>query len=172
MKYLLTINGQEHTFERTAGEVLSCQLDGAPFEVEAAEIAAGIYSLLIGTKSFLVRVTPTHRDGFSAGDSNHYSVQIDGATYAITVRDPRRWSRARSGIAREGRQQITAPMPGKVVRILVAEEQRVEVGQGLIVVEAMKMQNEIKSRAAGTVEKILVSEGQTVTAGEPLLIIA
>ncbi|HLA41019.1 MAG TPA: biotin/lipoyl-containing protein, partial [Candidatus Glassbacteria bacterium] len=64
-----------------------------------------------------------------------------------------------------------APMPGKVVRILVAENQPVEAGQGLIVVEAMKMQNEIKCRRSGVIGKILVREGQAVNAGDTLLVV-
>jgi biotin carboxyl carrier protein len=68
----------------------------------------------------------------------------------------------------EGRQQITAPMAGKVVRLLVKSGEKVEVGQGLLVVEAMKMQNEIRSTKSGTVERLLVQEGQTVNASETL----
>jgi biotin carboxyl carrier protein len=68
----------------------------------------------------------------------------------------------------EGRQQITAPMPGKVVRILKNAGVAVEAGEGLLVVEAMKMQNEIRSPKRGKVEKILVKEGQAVNAGEVL----
>ncbi|MBI4459929.1 MAG: biotin/lipoyl-binding protein [Acidobacteria bacterium] len=62
-------------------------------------------------------------------------------------------------------------MPGKVIRVLVSENQSVEAGQGLLVVEAMKMQNEIKSPRAGCVQKVRVREGQTVTAGEVLLVV-
>ena len=175
MKYFLTINGREHTLELARGDsgALLCRLDAAPFEAEAAEIAPGVYSLLIGGKSFHVRITPSpeHRADSASGDSTLYSLQVDGATYDVAVRDPRRWRRDRSGVLRQGPQQITAPMPGKVVRILVAENQRVEAGQGMIVVEAMKMQNEIKARAPGLVAKVLVAEGQLVTAGEALLVI-
>ena len=172
MKYLLTINGQEHTLEMIQGKVLSCQFGGVAFEAEVAEVAPGLISLLIGGKSFSARITADAEtaDG-AARDSIPYSVQVDGTTYAIALSDPRRWTRTGGAEAREGRQQITAPMAGKVVRILVSEGQRVEPGQGLIVVEAMKMQNEIKSRAPGTVEKILVRGGQAVNAGEPLLVV-
>ncbi|HZV60180.1 MAG TPA: biotin/lipoyl-containing protein, partial [Candidatus Eremiobacteraceae bacterium] len=68
----------------------------------------------------------------------------------------------------DGRQQITAPMPGKIVRVLVKEGEQVEVGQGLLVVEAMKMQNEIRSPKNGKVERVHVKEGQTVNSGEIL----
>ena len=68
----------------------------------------------------------------------------------------------------EGRQQILAPMPGKIIRVLVQTGEKVDAGQGLLVVEAMKMQNEIRSPKSGTVERVLVKEGQPVNAGEIL----
>ena len=147
MKYSLIIDGQKHVLEWAQGEIFSCALDGVPFQAEVAEIAPGIFSLLIGGKSFSARIAAGAEtaDG-AARDSIHYSVQVDGTTYAIALSDPRRWTRTGGAEAREGRQQITAPMAGKVIRILVSEGQRVETGQGLIVVEAMKMQT--RSRAA------------------------
>ncbi len=72
----------------------------------------------------------------------------------------------------EGRQQVTAPMPGKVIRILVQAGDRVEAGQGLLVVEAMKMQNEIRSPKSGIMERLHVKEGQPVNAGEVLCIVS
>ena len=172
MKYALIIDGQKHVLEWALGEPFSCALDGVPLQAEVAEIAPGLISLLIGGKSFSARIAAGAEtaDG-AARDSIHYSVQVAWTTYAVTLHDPRRWTRTGGAEAREGRQQITAPMPGKVIRILVSEGQRVEAGQGLIVVEAMKMQNEIKSRAAGTVEKLLVRGGQAVNAGMPLLVV-
>jgi biotin carboxyl carrier protein len=68
----------------------------------------------------------------------------------------------------EGRQEILAPMPGKVVRLLATVGDAVELGQGLLVVEAMKMQNEIRSPKSGKLERLLVKEGQNVNAGEVL----
>ncbi len=85
------------------------------------------------------------------------------------VADPRGWRGRRHGVLEaEGRQQIAAPMPGKVVRLLVQAGDAVEVGQGLLVVEAMKMQNEIRSPKNGRVEKLFAREGQAVNAGEIL----
>jgi len=89
------------------------------------------------------------------------------------VRDLRQWRR-RGGAALEaqGRQQIIAPMPGKIIRLLVKAGEPVETGQGLLVVEAMKMQNEIRSPKSGTVERLSVAEGQTVNAGEVVAVVA
>ena len=148
-------------------------LDEWPFQAQVAEISPGLYSLLLEGKHFRAQVSSSSEAPRAGADGSaiRCSVQVDGAFYSITVRDPRRWRRGRGAEVREGRQQIIAPMPGKVVRVLVVQGQRVEAGQGLIVVEAMKMQNEIKTPAAGTVEKLLVGEGQSVTAAQPLLLI-
>jgi biotin carboxyl carrier protein len=79
------------------------------------------------------------------------------------------WRGRRHGaLEAEGRQQITAPMPGKVVRVLLQEGDTVEAGQGLLVVEAMKMQNEIRSPKSGRVEKLFAKEGLAVNAGDVL----
>lgn len=71
----------------------------------------------------------------------------------------------------KGPRKLIAPMPGKVVRLLVAEKAEVEAGQGLLVVEAMKMQNEIKSPKKGTVQKLVAREGTNVNAGDVLAIV-
>ena len=174
MKRFFTINGEQHTLEWlgewSGGETLSCSLDGQPFEAQAVEIAAGRFSILIAGRQFDVRVEYNSR-GSAADRPNEYAVRIAGVTSAISIHDPRRWSRAQRECAREGRQQITAPMPGKVIRILVRVGQPVEPGQSVVVVEAMKMQNEIKSSSAGTVAKVLAAEAQAVNAGEVLMII-
>jgi biotin carboxyl carrier protein len=97
---------------------------------------------------------------------------IGSARYAVDVRDPRslRTRRAIAG-TEAGPQKIKAPMPGKIVRILVAEKDEVKAGQGVIVMEAMKMQNEMKSPKDGRVQKILTAEGSAVNAGDTLAII-
>ena len=80
-------------------------------------------------------------------------------------------SRAGGATQVAGSQRVSAPMPGKVVRLLVSEGQAVETGQGLAVVEAMKMQNEIKSPKSGQVKNLFISEGQTVVAGQEIIVI-
>lgn len=98
---------------------------------------------------------------------------IAGREFPFSVHDPRQWRRGRgSALKAEGRQPIIAPMPGKIVRLLVAAGQAVEAGQGILVVEAMKMQNEIRSPKSGKVERLMVGEGQSVSAGETLAIVA
>ena len=98
-------------------------------------------------------------------------MRVDGREYQAEVTDPRSWRRARgAGVELEGRQQLIAPMPGKIVRVLTTVGQQVSAGEGLLVIEAMKMQNEIRAPKSGTVEK-LAREGQTVNAGEVLAVV-
>jgi len=140
-------------------------LDGLVVAVDAAEVSPNTLSILLDGQSFEITVTLSP-DG---------KLQLHTGTreFIAEVIDPRAWSgRRHSSVEAEGRQQIVAPMPGKVVRLLVKAGERVEAGQGLLVVEAMKMQNEIRSPKSGTVERILAQEGQPVNAGEVLCVVA
>jgi len=119
----------------------------------------GVYSVLIDGRSYEARVEETPAA---------LVVVIDGQRFEIEVRDPRRLTRKGAGGAADGVQTVAAPMPGKVVRVLAAAGDAVEAGQGLLVVEAMKMQNEMKSPRAGKVLSLSAKEGATVTAGEVL----
>ena len=136
-------------------------LDSLPVDADAVEIAPGTLSILLNGQSYEIRVSPAP-DG---------KLKLQTGTHEFTaeVSDPRAWSGRRHGhVEAEGRQQIVAPMPGKVVRLLVKAGDHVEIGQGLLVVEAMKMQNEIRSPKSGTVQRVLAKEGQPVNAGEVL----
>jgi biotin carboxyl carrier protein len=118
-----------------------------------------VYSVLLDGRMYDARVEET-----PAG----LVVVIDGYRFEIEVRDPRRWSRKDAARGGEGVHTLAAPMPGKVVRVLVAQGDMVEAGQGLLVVEAMKMQNEMKASRAGRILSLTVKEGATVAAGEIL----
>jgi biotin carboxyl carrier protein len=96
---------------------------------------------------------------------------VNGRTFAVDVQDPRKLRGRGSADNGSGRKTIVAPMPGRVVRILVEKGQEIQAGQGLIVVEAMKMQNEMKSPRAGKVLEIRTTSGAAVSAGEALLVI-
>lgn len=126
-------------------------------DVEVPE--PGVYSVLIDGRSYEARVEET---------AAALVVVIEGRRFEIDVRDPRRFSRKGAGGGVDGVQTVAAPMPGKVVRVLVAVGDEVAAGQGLLVVEAMKMQNEMKAPRAGTVLSLSASQGATVTAGEVL----
>ncbi|PYU67479.1 MAG: acetyl-CoA carboxylase biotin carboxyl carrier protein subunit [Acidobacteria bacterium] len=140
-------------------------LDGRPVAVDAIEIATNTLSILLEGQSFEIGVTPAP-DG-------KLNLQTGTQEFTAEVIDPRAWSGRRHGnVEAEGRQQIVAPMPGKIVRLLVKAGDHVEAGQGLLVVEAMKMQNEIRSPKGGTVERVLAKEGQPVNAGEVLCVVS
>jgi biotin carboxyl carrier protein len=140
-------------------------LDGQPVEADAVEIAPHTLSLLLDGQAFEIRVTSLP-DGL-------LKLQTGLHEFTAEVVDPRAWrGRWHGAQEAEGRQQVVAPMPGKVIRILVQAGDKVEAGQGLLVVEAMKMQNEIRSPKGGTVERLHVQEGQPVNAGELLCIIS
>ncbi len=140
-----------------AGEAREIDLDAGGAQIIPVE--PGVYSALIGGKSYEARIEEP---------ANSIIVFIDGHRFEVEIRDPRRWSRQAGTRGIEGRLNITAPMPGKIVRLLVAEGNLVERGQGLLVIEAMKMQNEMKAPKAGRVVSLTAREADTVAAGEVL----
>jgi biotin carboxyl carrier protein len=136
-------------------------LDGTPLDADAVEVAPNIFFILIAGHSYEVRITPA--------SGGALTLQCGLAEFTAEVDDPRSWPRRRHGaMEAAGRQQIVAPMPGKVVRVLVQVGDQVTAGQGLLVVEAMKMQNEIRSPKSGTVERLFAREGQPINAGDVL----
>jgi len=166
MKLEVHISGQTRTVElqREAGG-WRATIDGQSSTADVVEIAPNTLSVLLAGQSHEVCVTPS-ADG-------KLKLQTGAQEFSVEVLDPRTWSgRRHSGVEAEGRQQVIAPMPGKVVRLLVKAGDAVEAGQGLLVVEAMKMQNEIRSPKSGSVERVLASEGQAVNAGEVLCIVS
>jgi len=140
-------------------------LDGQAVSADVVEIDSNTLSLLLDGQSYEVRVTP------SAGGA--LKLQTGLQEFTAEVVDPRAWrGRTHGALEVEGRQHVVAPMPGKVVRVLVQAGDTVEAGQGILVVEAMKMQNEIRSPKGGTIERLNVREGQPVNAGEVLCIVS
>jgi len=165
MKYEVRISGKTRIVEvERDRNGWQTRLDGEPIKVDAVEIAPHTFSVLLPGESHEISIT---------SDTNgKLLLQASRLEFSAEVVDPRSWSgRRHAGVVTEGRQQVVAPMPGKVVRVLVEAGQAVEASQGLLVVEAMKMQNEIRSPKSGKVERVLVLEGQAVHAGEVLCII-
>jgi biotin carboxyl carrier protein len=162
MKYDIHIAGKTRTVELTRnGARWQISLDGTATDVDAIEIAPGIFSVLLNGESHEIRVAPNPDGTLTIHDGPN--------EFKAEVADPRAWrGRKHGAVEAEGRQQIVAPMPGKVIRLLVKPGDKVEAGQGLLVVEAMKMQNEVKSPKTGTVEKLQAKEGQAVNAGDVL----
>ncbi|HEU0369693.1 MAG TPA: biotin/lipoyl-containing protein [Candidatus Acidoferrum sp.] len=163
MKYEVLLAGKTRVVELTRQNgAWKISLDGNTLDANAVEVAPNIFSVLLSGDSHQIRIAP-RPDGT-------LTLHTGLAEYHAEVSDPRSWRGRRQGaVEAEGRQQITAPMPGKVVRLLVKQGDSVEAGQGLLVVEAMKMQNEIRSPKSGKIEKLFAQEGQPVNAGEVLL---
>lgn len=127
-------------------------------DVSIVECEPGVYSILQAGASFEVRLS-------------HDRLEVDGHPVRYAVEDPRQWKRSSALAGAGGRASITAPMPGKVVRILVAVGDIVTAGQGIVVMEAMKMQNELKSPVDGVVARLAVAENEGVSAGAVLAVI-
>jgi biotin carboxyl carrier protein len=163
MLYDVNIDGSNFRLEldRADGR-WQCRLNGREVEVDAVLVRPNVLSLRVGNVAYEIKAEYIE---------NGLQVWVGGTSFAAEVRDPRSLrSRAR---AREdhGPRKIVASMPGKVVRLLVRAGESIEAGAGVVVVEAMKMQNEIKSPKKGKVERILVSAGAAVNAGDVLAII-
>jgi biotin carboxyl carrier protein len=165
MLYDVTIDGKHFRLDLNRANDnarWSCRIDGQEIEVDAVLARPDVLSLRIGNLAYEVK---------SERVANEFHVWVGSARFAAEVRDPRSLrGRTHAGDDRAPRK-IVAPMPGKVVRLLVRERDQVEAGAGVAVVEAMKMQNEIKSPKRGTVQKILVGEGAAVNAGDVLAIV-
>lgn len=170
MKYEIQVNGAKRTVavevNANGADSFRAQLDGQSLSVDAVETAPNTYSILLDGRAFEARVSD---DGLDDG----LLVRCGGADFRVQVRDPRSWrGRRHSALETAGPQRVLASMPGKVVRVLVAAGDEVETGRGLVVVEAMKMQNEIRAPKSGRIERVLVAEGQAVRTQEALVIIA
>ena len=138
-------------------------IDGEKFEVDATLFKKELYSVISGNKSHLVNLK---------SDGNKFTVDVNSESFEIEVLDEaakRMAQKTKSQV--EGKQVIKTPMWGKIVKILVKEGDEVEPGMGMIIVEAMKMENELKSSGKGVVKEIVVAEGATVNAGDKLIVV-
>ena len=167
MKFRATIHDVEVSVEvrREAGKVFA-NVDGREYELEAHASPSGVTLMTCDGQVFDCRVEGQPASGRAV------DVFVGGDQYAVILTDPKRLRGAAAASAHaDGAARIVAPMPGKVVRILVAQGEAVEMGAGTIVVEAMKMQNEMKAPKAGTVTTLNVEVGTTVNGGDVLAVI-
>jgi biotin carboxyl carrier protein len=147
------------------GSSYKVSLDGQPVNADVLLVAPHTVSVILNGAAFEIHIAQSP-DGT-------YTLQTGAHEFQADVCDPRAWrGRNRGALEAEGRQQILAPMPGKIIRLLVNVGDEVEAGQGLVVVEAMKMQNEIRSPKKGKVERLQAQEGQAVNAGDVLCVVA
>lgn len=171
--------------ERT-GHLLRVSAGGRACLVDACRVGERSWSLLVTPDTGSEKVSSSDRRGPSAScwsidatvadgpEPGAFDVHIAGGVVAVRLRP----ARARAGPSAgarpargDGPQRVVAPMPGKIVRVLVGPGDEVAPGQGLIVVEAMKMENELRAARAGRVAQVAVAEGQSVEAGALLLVV-
>jgi biotin carboxyl carrier protein len=167
MKLTAEIAGERHALElhREASRVVA-DIGGRRYELEARETEPGVYLFVLEGRVYECRV----ERGGARGEAT--SVEIGGREFEVALYDPRRLRAAGAiGAQAAGRAVVAASIPGKVVRVLVEEGAQVEAGDGLVVVEAMKMQNELKSPKAGRVAELRARAGTTVNAGDVLAVI-
>ena len=168
MNFEIDINGRTRTvaIEKTIAGKYRVSLDGELHELDAARVGVYGLSLLDGEAGISreVQVTPSTTE-------RELLVSLSGRTIAATVNGRRTGRAGADGGAADGEQAVVAPMPGRVLRVLVATGDEVTVRQGLVVVEAMKMENELRAPKAGRVREINVTPGTSVEAGRVLLVI-
>ena len=164
MVYDVTVDGQPHRLELERDEgKWKCLLDGRKITVDAVMLRPDVLSLLVDGHSYEIK-----REQTATG----LHLWVSNTRFAVELRDPRSLHARRDGAGDDsGPRKLVCPMPGKIVRVLVTEKSEVEAGQGIVVVEAMKMQNEIRSPKKGVVQKILAAQGAAVNAGDVLAIV-
>jgi len=164
MKFIAETAGKTHDVEIVRdGDHLVASIDGRRYELEASEPEPGVFLLKNNGHIFEASVSAT------AGTN---LVRVKSDVHEVRIIDPKRLRAAYGNDAdAAGKAEIKTVMPGKVVRILVVEGDSVQKGDGVSVVEAMKMQNEMKSPTDGVIAEIKAAEGDTVGAGDVLVVI-
>ena len=162
MRYITTVEDKQFLIEIIDEKHLS--VDGKVYEVDFESVSGQpVYSLIVNGKS---------HEGYAAPDEEDWQVLLHGRLYPVTVEDEREKrlrSAAGSGVAETGEFHLRAPMPGLVVTVPVEEGQAVKRGQVLLILESMKMQNELKSPRDGTIGRLRVKAGDAVEQKQTLL---
>jgi len=168
LKFFVETGGRRWEIEfPAAGEVKQVKVDGRPVEVDFRRISGGTdTSIIINNRSFTQEVVRSSRG---------CRVQLQGFDLDVSVTDERSEAiRRMVGVSHDRSadfQELRAPMPGLVVKLGAVEGDKINLGQGVVVVEAMKMENEIPSPISGIVDKVTVQPGQAVEKGELLMVI-
>jgi biotin carboxyl carrier protein len=162
MKYIATVKNQEYTIEIDADRGIL--IDDKPYAIDFRRLpSGGVTSLLMNNRS-IAAVVEERRD--------HWEVLIEGELYSVQVQDERayRLSRMRtSGVSVDGEAIVASPMPGIIIAVPVAVGDVVEFGQKLVILESMKMENELRAPCAGVVTHVHVSPGASVEKDQPLV---
>jgi acetyl/propionyl-CoA carboxylase alpha subunit len=162
MKYITTIGEREYSIEIVNEQLIL--LDGIPYEVDFASVSGQpVYSLLVDGKSY---------EGYMYGDDDDWEVLLQGNLYNVRVEDERERRLRQAlgeGPAQHGEFHLKAPMPGLVITVPVEDGQEVSKGDVLLILESMKMQNELKSPRDGKVSRVRVKIGDSVERKQTLL---
>jgi biotin carboxyl carrier protein len=162
MKYITTVEDRQFLVEIIDDKHIS--VDGKVYEVDFESVSGQpVYSLIVDGRSHESYVAPGDHD---------WQVLLRGRLYPVTVEDEREKrlrSAAGGGVAETGEFHLRAPMPGLIVAILVGEGQAIQKGQVLLILESMKMQNELKSPRDGVIGRVRVKAGETVEQKQTLL---
>lgn len=166
MAFIAKLGEQSYSveIEEIGKSLYRVAIDGNDFLVDGKKTGRTNYSLIVDNRSFEIEVD---------NSEDEYRVLVDGRNYHVHLVDERRVrvGGGQSDIDLQGRQKVSVPMPGKVIAVLVSEGDNVERGQGLVIVEAMKMENEVRSPIAGEVKEIKVKPGDAVEGGAVLVIV-
>ncbi len=165
MNYTATIGEKEVkvAVEGIGGSNYRVSVDGTSYIVDALQVASHLWSILLGNKSIEVDITPLPGEEFE--------ILINGDCHKFSLVNEQRKTMIRSGgKGITAKAILVSPMPGKVVKLLVGVGEEVKADHGLIVMEAMKMENELKSSGPGKIKGIFVKEGDVVEAGARLLL--
>jgi biotin carboxyl carrier protein len=166
MAFIAKLGEQSYSveIEEIGKSLYRVAIDGNDFLVDGKKTGRTNYSLIVDNRSFEIEVD---------NSEDEYRVLVDGRNYHVHLVDERRVrvGGGQSDIDLQGRQKVSVPMPGKVIAVLVSEGDSVERGQGLVIVEAMKMENEVRSPIAGEVKEIKVKPGDAVEGGAVLVIV-
>jgi biotin carboxyl carrier protein len=166
MRYTAIIGGEERIVEVTpAASGYRIAIGEQVLAIDAVHLQGYALSLIVGTRSYRCDIEP--------GKDGRVTVLVGDHVHQLEILDERklRMRRASGKFSLEGPQRVDAPMPGKVVRVLIKVGDEVQEGQGLVVVEAMKMENELKSPKAGKVTELRAVEGAAVESGAKLAVI-
>ena len=168
MKLIAELNHEKHEVEITRGDGsrLTAEINGRVYELEASEPEPNVYLLKHQNQIYQIFVSPNEKTG------EPFAASVGSRNYEIKIVDPKRLRGSGAiGADATGASEIKTAMPGKVVRILTEVGAEIKAGDGVIIVEAMKMQNEMKSPKDGVVKEIRFATGATVNAGDVLAII-
>jgi len=147
------------------GRLYKILLDEKEYSIDLVEAKENVYSVLLNGKSYDIFISPNYKEKTFVSQINHTNYNIE------IIDQEKKYKQSRKGDSTEGENTIVSPMPGKIIKILCEKGEEVESGQVLIIVEAMKMESELKAKMSGKIKDIKVKETETVDANQTLIMI-